>query len=94
MKEAPAAYTKPNGFDGKNSWLQGERSPHARLARDQVKMILEDWDEDADRWASSSPVWAAKLGVSPRTVQMVRSGDTWEFLDHPNQGRKSGGKQL
>jgi len=32
--------------------------------------------------------WARRLNVSPSTVYMLRRGETWAHLEHPNQGRK------
>jgi hypothetical protein len=49
---------------------------------------LDDWDEKADRWRSSGAEWARKLGVSASTIYMLRRGETWQHLEHPNQGRR------
>ena len=48
----------------------------------------DDWDEKADRWRTYGAAWARKLGVSPSTIYMLRRGETWQHLDHPNQGRE------
>jgi hypothetical protein len=74
---------------GSNVWLRGENSPHAELTADQAKKVLSDWDEKKDRWRSSGAEWARKFGVSASTIYMLRRGETWQHLEHPNQGRKS-----
>jgi hypothetical protein len=73
---------------GSNVWLRGENSPHAQLTASQAKKVLDDWDEKKDRWKSSGAEWARRLNVSPSTIYMLRRGETWQHLDHPNQGRK------
>ncbi|MDZ7778751.1 MAG: hypothetical protein U5R14_02295 [Gemmatimonadota bacterium] len=73
---------------GSNVWLRGENSPHSELTEEQARSVLDDWDEDADRWRSSGAEWARILGVSPSTIYMLRRGETWKHLKHPNQGRK------
>ena len=72
---------------GSNPWLQGENSPHAQLTARQAQRILDDWDEKADRWKTQGAKWARKFGVSPSTIYMLRRGETWQHLEHPNQGR-------
>jgi hypothetical protein len=69
-------------------WLQGERSPHAELTLEQAMEILDDWDEEADRWGTSGAEWARRLDVAASTIHMLRRGETWGHLEHPNQGRK------
>lgn len=73
---------------GSNVWLRGPNSPHAELTEAQAKKVLDDWDEEADRWKTPGAEWARKLGVSPSTIYMLRRGETWSHLEHPNQGRK------
>jgi hypothetical protein len=73
---------------GSNVWLRGANSPHAELTIKQAQRVLSDWDEKADRWKSSGADWARKLGVSSSTIYMLRRGETWKHLEHPNQGRK------
>ena len=53
-----------------------------------MKKVLDDWDEKADRWKTSGAAWARKFGVSPSTIYMLRRGETWRHLKHPNQGRR------
>ena len=79
---------KVDRWYGSNVWLRGANSPHARLTDKQATRVLNDWDERADSWRKSGADWARKLGVSPSTIYMLRRGETWKFLDHPNQGRK------
>jgi len=73
---------------GSTVWLRGENSPQAELTAKQAQRVLDDWDEKADGWKSAGAVWARKLGVSPSTIYMMRRGETWKHLEHPNQGRK------
>ncbi len=73
---------------GSNVWLRGENSPHCELTLKQATRVLDDWDEKNDRWKMSGAEWARKLKVSPSTIYMLRRGETWKHLEHPNQGRK------
>jgi hypothetical protein len=73
---------------GSNVWLRGVNSPHAELTEKQARRVLDDWDEGADRWKTDGAEWGRKLGVSPSTIYMLRRGETWKYLEHPNQGRK------
>ena len=73
---------------GSNVWLRGSNSPHAELTEAQARKILDDWDEEKDRWKTPGAEWARRMGVSPSTVYMLRRGETWAHLDHKNQGRK------
>ena len=68
-----------------NSCSQGALSD---AVRDAYARYLDDWDEKKDRWKSSGAEWARRLNVSPSTIYMLRRGETWEHLGHPNQGRK------
>ena len=74
---------------GSNVWLRGESSPHAELTEESARQVLDDWDEEADRWKMSGADWAKELNVSASTIYMLRRGETWRYLDHPNSGRKS-----
>jgi hypothetical protein len=74
---------------GSNVWLRGGNSPHAEIDEKQARKVLDDWDEKAGRWRTSGAEWARRLGVSPSTIYMLRRGETWKFLGHPNQGRKA-----
>jgi hypothetical protein len=87
-KKLPGPLQEPHRWGGHNVWLQGESSPHAELSRNQVLSVLEDWDDEAGDWATSGAEWARRLGVSPSTIHMLRRGETWEHLNHPNQGRR------
>ena len=84
----PGTLQKAGRWNGHNVWLQGESSPHAELSLDQVLEILDDWDEESDRWKTSGAEWARRLKVAPSTIHMLRRGDTWQHLNHRNQGRK------
>jgi hypothetical protein len=77
---------RPRWLD--NPWLQGERSPHALLKKEDVVSVLDDWDEDKGYWSHAAGHWAQLLDVSPSTILAVRRGDTWKHLEHPNAGRK------
>jgi hypothetical protein len=87
-KKLPGPLQEPHRWGSHNVWLQGESSPHAELSREQVLSVLDDWDEESDAWGTSGAEWARRLGVSPSTIHMLRRGETWEHLNHPNQGRK------
>ncbi len=87
-RKLPGRLQEPGRWNGHNVWLQGERSPHSELTREEALAVLEDWDEDVGAWKTSGTEWARRLGVSPSTIHMLRRGETWEHLDHPNQGRK------
>ena len=84
----PGPIQRVDRWYGSNVWLRGENSPHAELTAKQAKRVLDDWDEKADRWKSSGAYWGRKLGVSQSTIYMLRRGETWKFLKHPNQGRR------
>lgn len=87
-RNIPGPVQRVDRWYGSNVWLRGENSPHAELTREQAEAILDDWDEEADKWGRSGAEWAREIGVSPSTIYMLRRGETWKFLDHPNQGRK------
>ena len=87
-KKLPGPVQPAGRWEGSNVWLRGERSPHAELTSEQVMEVLDDWDEDEDDWGTSGAEWARRLGVSPSTIHMLRRGETWRHLEHPNQGRK------
>lgn len=87
-RSLPGPLQRVDRWYGSNVWLRGENSPHAELTEEQARAILDDWDEEGDRWRTSGAEWARELGVSPSTVYMLRRGETWKFLDHKNQGRK------
>lgn len=87
-RKLPGPLQKVGRWGGHNVWLQGAKSPHAELTEEQAREILDDWDEEKDRWGTSGAEWARRLEVAPSTVHMLRRGETWAFLRHPNQGRK------
>jgi hypothetical protein len=86
-KKLPGPIQPAGRWNGSNVWLRGERSPHAELTESQARRILDDWDEERDRWGTAGAEWAERFGVSPSTVYMLRRGETWEHLKHPNQGK-------
>lgn len=88
-KKLPGPLQRPGRWNGSNVWLQGERSPHASLTEEQVRMVLDDWDDERGRWRTSGTEWARRLEVSPSTIHMLRRGETWQHLGHPNQGKSS-----
>jgi hypothetical protein len=87
-RKLPGPIQRVDRWYGSNVWLRGENSPHAELNIKQARKILDDWDEKNDSWKLSGAEWARKLGVSPSTIYMLRRGETWKHLEHPNQGRK------
>lgn len=87
-KKLPGPIQPPGRWNGSNVWLRGEKSPHAELTEKQARQILEDWDEERDRWGTAGAEWADRFGVSASTVYMLRRGETWGHLKHPNQGRR------
>jgi len=87
-RRLPGPIQRVDRWYGSNVWLRGENSPHAELTTKQAHRVLDDWDEKADRWKSSGANWGRKLGVSPSTIYMLRRGETWKHLEHPNQGRR------
>ena len=90
-KKLPGPRQEPGRWGGRHPWLEGELSHHARLTTEQAIAILDDWDEERDGWGTSGAEWARQLGVSASTIYMLRRGETWTHLDHPNQGRKPRG---
>ena len=87
-RKLPGPIQRVDRWYGSNVWLRGVNSPHAELTQEQATAALDDWDEEADRWGLSGAEWARKIGVSPSTIYMLRRGETWKHLEHPNQGRK------
>ena len=81
----PGPIQKSGRWHGRNVWLQGEKSPHAGMSKEDALNVLEDWDEDRGRWKHSAAYWAEQLDVSPSAIQQLRRGDTWKHLNHPNQ---------
>jgi hypothetical protein len=57
-----------------NPWLQGERSPHALLDEEQIRKVLDDWDDEKGYWRNAAGYWAMLLKVSPSTILAVRCG--------------------
>ena len=89
-KKLPGPLQKPGRWEGSNVWLRGEKSPHAELTAEQAMEVLDDWDGEKDDWGTSGAEWARRLGVSASTIHMLRRGETWQHLNHPNQGRARG----
>jgi hypothetical protein len=87
-RHLPGPIQEVNRWSGSNVWLRGESSPHSELTEEQAQEILDDWDDEKGGWGTSGAEWARKLDVSPSTIYMLRRGETWSYLDHPNQGRK------
>lgn len=87
-KKLPGPTQKPGRWNGRNVWLQGEKSPHAELTKKQAVEVLDDWDEEKGDWGTPGAEWARRLKVSASTIHMLRRGETWRHLEHPNQGRK------
>lgn len=54
---------------GRNDCKAGERNPRVKLTEEQVRAIRASTD--------TQRAWAERLGVSPSTVQAVRSGRNW-----------------
>ncbi|MCU1197511.1 HNH endonuclease [Stenotrophomonas maltophilia] len=54
--------------------LYGCRSPYCKLSPDQVSAIRDSTE------SIPSKVWVKRLGISLRTVNQVRSGQTWAHL--------------
>ena len=84
-KRLPGPIQESGRWQGRNVWLQGEKSPHAGITRQQALDVLEDWDETRGRFKHSASYWAEQLGVSPSAIQQLRRGDTWQHVEHPNQ---------
>jgi len=87
-KKLPGPIQKAGRFQGHNVWLQGERSPHAQMTEADARAVLDDWDDEKDDWGHSGAEWARRLNVSASTIHMLRRGETWAWLKHPNQGRQ------
>jgi hypothetical protein len=88
-RKLPGPLQGSGRWRGKNAWLRGERSPNAELTATQARAVLDDWDTEGERWLTPGTEWAKRLGVSPSTIYMLRRGETWEHLNHPNQSRRS-----
>jgi hypothetical protein len=87
-RKLPGPIQRVDRWYGSNVWLRGSNSPHAELTEDQARKVLDDWDNEAGRWRTPGAEWARRLKVSPSTIYMLRRGETWQHLEHPNQGRK------
>ena len=87
-RHLPGPIQRVDRWYGSNVWLRGSNSPHAELTEAQARKVLDDWDEEAGRWGTPGAEWARRLKVSPSTIYMLRRGETWQHLEHPNQGRK------
>ena len=87
-RKLPGPIQGSRRWQGRNAWLQGDRSPNAELTTEQARAVLDDWDSDNNTWLTPGTVWAKRLGVSPSTIYMMRRGETWEHLNHTNQGRQ------
>ena len=85
--DAPGPIQRRRRCSG-NPWLQGEKSPHALLHEEQVRRVLDDWDDDKGYWRHAAGHWAKLLKVSRSAILKVRRGATWKHLKHPNAGRK------
>ena len=89
-KGLPGPLQEPGRWGEHNHWLQGDASPNAQLTEEQARAVLDDWDERRGTWATPGTEWAARLGVSSSTIYMLRRGETWAHLEHPNAGRRPG----
>ena len=87
-RHLPGPIQRVDRWYGSNVWLRGSNSPHAELTEVQARKVLDDWDEEVGRWGTPGAEWARRLKVSPSTIYMLRRGETWQHLEHPNQGRK------
>ena len=87
-RDLPGPIQRVDRWYGSNVWLRGSNSPHAELTEDQARKVLDDWDDEAGRWGTPGAEWARRMKVSPSTIYMLRRGETWQHLEHPNQGRK------
>ena len=87
-RHLPGPIQQVDRWYGTNPWMRGHHASHSKLTVQQAHRILDDWDEVTGQWKTSGPAWARKLGVSPGTIYMLRRGETWKHLQHPNQGRK------
>jgi hypothetical protein len=85
----PGPVQRVDRWYGSNVWLRGPNSPHAQLTEAQARKVLDDWDAELDRWGTPGAEWARRLKVSPSTIYMLRRGETWSHLEHPNQARKT-----
>ena len=87
-RKLPGPLQSPGRWRGCNAWLQGESLPNAELTAQQARAMLDDWDTERAAWVTPGTEWARRLGVSPSTIYMLRRGETWEHLNHPNQKRR------
>ena len=87
-RKIPGPIQRVDRWHGSNVWLRGENSPHSELTEEAARKVLDDWDEEADRWQIPGTDWARELGVSASTIYMLRRGQTWKHLSHQNSGRK------
>ena len=81
----PGPIQSSGRWQGRNVWLQGEKSPHAGMSKQDALQVLADWDAARGRWKHSAAYWAGELNVSPSAIQQLRRGDTWKHLNHPHQ---------
>ena len=88
-RKLPGPLQGSGRWQGRNAWLQWERSPNAELTTAQARAVLDDWDPERAAWLTPCTEWARRLGVSLSTIYMLRRGETWEHLNHPNQKRRS-----
>ena len=86
--DLPGPVQKLNRFKH-NPWLRGSNHPNATITEEQALAILDDWDEERGRWRTMGKVWAHRFGIATSTVYMIRRGESWRHLNHPNQGRKA-----
>jgi hypothetical protein len=87
-RKLPGPLQGSGRWRGRNAWLQGESSPNAVVTTEQATAVLDEWDHERERWLTPGTEWAKRLGVSPSTIYMLRRGETWEHLQHPNQWRQ------
>jgi hypothetical protein len=87
-RHLPGPIQRVDRWYGSNVWLRGSNSPHAELTEDQARKVLDDWDDEVGRWGTPGAEWARRLKVSPSTIYMLRRGETWQHLEHANQGRR------
>ena len=63
-RNLPGPVQRVDRWYGSNVWFRGSNSPHAELTEAQARKVLDDWDEEADRWRHAR----GRVGPAPQRL--------------------------